>query len=301
MKANKAKDGIVMIKDMFGNVRYKIGLHIHTNISDGCVSPEECAKIYKDAGFDAIAITDHWKYGKDGEISGLKIYSGCEYNLGASDTAVDVMHIVGVFMDEEPSLDRKTSSRQETIDEIKRCGGMAIFAHPAWSLNGVDHAKELSGFGSLEIYNTVSEVGQSNRAYSGYIVDLLANEGIIYPLIATDDVHYYNGEDDAKAFIMVKADSLDKKDIMKAIENCDFYATQGPELHVRREGDMIIADCSECQTLAFMSNCAWAPDRMIRGSVTHAEYKIKEIDRWVRVEVMDKDGKYAWSNIIKIK
>ena len=85
-----------MYKDMYGNIRYKVGLHIHTTESDGKVSPEESARIYKEAGFDAIAITDHWKYHGEDEISGLKILSGCEYNMGASDTSVDVMHIVGV-------------------------------------------------------------------------------------------------------------------------------------------------------------------------------------------------------------
>ena len=269
-----------MFLDMFGNTRYKIGLHLHTTRSDGRVSPEECAKIYKAAGFDAIAITDHWQYADERELCGLKIFSGCEYNLGASDTACDVMHIVGVGMDTDPALLREECTRQGVIDAIRAAGGMAILAHPAWSLNTPAQARELHGFGALEIYNTVSDVNQSNRPYSGYIVDLLANEGIAYPLIATDDAHYYAGEDETRSFVMVKADRLCKSDILKAIENGDFYATQGPELHLRREGDTLIVDCSECETLAFMSNSAWQPDRMQRGRVTHATYKIKPIDRW---------------------
>ena len=48
-----------MIKDTFGNKWYKLGLHIHTTVSDGVVSPEESAHIYKENGFDAIAFTDH--------------------------------------------------------------------------------------------------------------------------------------------------------------------------------------------------------------------------------------------------
>lgn len=287
-----------MYQDMFGETRYKIGLHIHTNLSDGRVSPEECGRIYKEAGFDAIAITDHWKYGAEGELSGLKIFSGCEYHVGNADTVEGVMHIVGVGMDSEPANLTRESTRQEIIDGIRSSGGIAIFAHPAWSLNAPDHAKALSGFGALEIYNTVSECGQSNRPYSGYLVDLLANEGIAYPLIATDDTHYYAGSDETKAYIMVKAKSLDQKAILEAIANCDFYATQGPELHVSRRGDKIIVHCSECETLAFMSNRVWAPDRMKRGAVTYAEYQLTDVEKWIRVEVKDKNGLYAWSNII---
>lgn len=290
-----------MFIDMFGNNRYKIGLHTHTTVSDGSVSPEESARIYKEAGYDAIALTDHWAYHGEDNISGLPIIAGCEYNMGASDTAVDVMHIVGIGMEYEPKLS-KENGRQEVIDAIRAAGGMAVLAHPAWSLNTPEHAEELSGFGAVEIYNTVSNCGQSSRPYSGYFVDILANRGTEYPLIATDDTHMYGGIDDAKSWIMVKADSVSKDDIIKAIEAEDFYATQGPELHVHREGDKLIADCSPCIMIDFLSNAAWGPDRITRGeALTHAEYQIKPHDRWVRVEVHDSEGRCAWSNIVRIK
>ena len=54
-----------MIRDMFGDIRYKVGLHIHTSISDGRVSPEKAAEIYRNQGFDAIAITDEPKFGQN--------------------------------------------------------------------------------------------------------------------------------------------------------------------------------------------------------------------------------------------
>lgn len=290
-----------MFTDMYGNTRYKIGLHIHTTLSDGKVSPEEAARIYKEAGFDAIAITDHWKFHGADTLSGLPILSGCEYNLGASDTSVDVMHIVGVGMETVPQLTKDTASRQDVIDAINQNGGIAILAHPAWSLNTPEHALALSGFAATEIYNTVSNVNQSSRPYSGYFVDLLANKGTAYPLIATDDTHYYNGEDNTKSYIMVKAESLTRENILNAVKNGDFYATQGPELHIRREEDKLIADCSPCVMIDFLSNAAWGPDRITRGeNLTHAEYRIKPHDKWVRVEVHDENGNYAWSNVLML-
>lgn len=290
-----------MYKDIFGDMRYKVGLHVHTTLSDGEVSPEEAARIYREAGFDAIAITDHWKFHGETEIGGLKILSGCEYNLGARDTSVDVMHIVGVGMASDPEINRKTATRQATIDSIKDKGGIVILGHPAWSLNKPEHAKMLHGIDAVEIYNSVSNVDQSSRPYSGYFVDLLANDGVIYPLVATDDTHYYHGIDDAKSYIMVKAKSDSTRDILDAIRNGDFYATQGPELHVRRQGQKLIADCSTCVMIDFLSNSAWGPDRITRGeNLTHAEYTIKEWDKWIRVEVLDESGNYAWSNIIML-
>lgn len=291
-----------MIKDMFGNTRYKVALHMHTTLSDGALSPEDAAKRYKKDGFDVIALTDHWVYGESGELAGVKVFSGCEYNLGKVDTSVDVMHIVGVGMTRKPELDKDTCSRQDVIDAIKECGGIAILAHPAWSLNTPEHALELTGFDATEIYNTVSDVGQSDRPYSGYFVDLLANRGVAYPLVATDDTHMYNGEDDCVSYIMVKAESDSREDILDAIRRGDFYASQGPELHVRREGNRIIVDCSECVKIDFYSNSAWCYDKIRRGeSLTHAEYKLRDFEKWVRVEVKDKNGKFAWSSVIWAK
>ena len=49
---------------------------------------------------------------------------------------------------------------------------MAVLAHPAWSLNTVQQAEALQGVGATEIYNTVSDVHESSRPYSGDFVDI---------------------------------------------------------------------------------------------------------------------------------
>lgn len=290
-----------MQKDMFGNNRYKVGLHIHTSLSDGRYPPEEVARIYKAAGFDVIAFTDHWVYGEGGEIDGVKILSGCEYNLGRYDTIEGVIHIVGVGMDKNPNILRETASRQGVVDAIKQNGGIAIWAHPAWSLNSFNDTKTVNGFDGVEIYNSVSNALQSCRPYSGYFVDILANNGVVYPIMATDDTHFYNGEDETRSYIMVKADSNDISDIKKAILQKEFYATQGPELHAVRHGDTVTVDCSECVQIHIVSNITWVPDRVFKGeALTHADYRIKPDEKWIRVEVMDKNGNYAWSNVITV-
>ena len=290
-----------MYKDQLGVTWYKVGLHIHTTLSDGRVSPQEMAAIYKEAGFDAVAITDHWKYYPEDEIDGLRIISGCEYNLGGADTAQGVMHIVGIGMREDPKIIRENTTYQQTIDAITAAGGMAVLAHPAWSLNTKDDIKPLRGFSLLEIYNTVSDVHQSCRPYSGYIVDALANDGITYPLIATDDTHYYDGTDETKSFIMVKAKSGSVADILDAIRQKEFYASQGPELYIRRNGRKISLSCSECNVICFITNASWAAGRIVRGKdLTCAEYEMKDFEKWVRVEIADKNGKYAWSSIITL-
>lgn len=286
-----------MITDKNGNKYYKLGLHLHTTLSDGHKSPEEAAAIYKADGYDAIAITDHWKFGAGGTLCGLHILSGCEYNLGKSDTMTDVMHIVGIGMDYDPQLTRD-ASRQQVVDGINGAGGIAVLAHPAWSVNTLADAEALEGITATEVYNAVSEAGQSMRAYSDYFVDICANAGICWKLFATDDAHYYDGIDDRKGWVMVRAEEFSDRALLNALRNGDFYASQGPELFVRREGRKLIIDCSPCQVIGTISNLSWAKNRVLRGQdLTHFEYEIKDAEKWIRVQVCDGEGKSAWSNI----
>ena len=287
-----------MYKDKNGTKRYKVGLHIHTTESDGHLSPEAVIARYKSEGYDVIALTDHWKYHGEDRVDGVKIISGCEYNLGGGDTSDCVMHIVGVGMRYAPDLTPRNTS-QELIDGIRAAEGIAILAHPMWSLNAPEHALGLEGFSATEIYNTVSGLHQSFRAYSGYFVDLLANKGTAYPLVAVDDSHYYDG-DECRSYIMAAAESDSTSDILRAIENGDFYATQGPELLVKREGNKIIVDCSPAEEIFFMTNSAWEYDRALRGeNMTHAEYQPSINEKWVRVEIRHGND-YAWSNVFFI-
>ena len=91
-----------MYIDMFGKKRMKLGLHQHTTRSDGRLSPEAVAALYRDAGYDAIALTDHWIYGEADTISGLPILSGAEYHVGARDAGMGIYHIVCLFADRAP-------------------------------------------------------------------------------------------------------------------------------------------------------------------------------------------------------
>lgn len=289
-----------MITDSYGNKYYKLALHLHSTKSDGRLTPEEIARMYKANGYDAIALTDHWIYNEGGELEGLKIISGCEYNLGASDTVAGVMHIVGFGMSADPCIE-KTAARQAVVDAINKKGGIAVLAHPAWSLNSVDDLAALSGIGATEIYNAVSEAGESLRAYSDYFVDLAANRELYPVILATDDAHYYEGNDELKGYVMVRAESDSTEDLMEAIRRGDLYASQGPTLSVKREGKKFIIDTSPVSVIAVCQSKAWSKNRVLRGrDLTHFEFTADD-ERWLRVEVIDASGRHAWSQVYPIE
>lgn len=290
-----------MEKDLFGINRWKINLHTHTTRSDGSRTPEEVAEIYKKAGYDVIAVTDHWKYHESGEIGGLRILAGAEYNIGGGNAGTGVYHILGIGCSREPDL-TGTAGPQEIIDEVHRCKGLAVLAHPAWSLNTAQQAAKLSGVDATEIYNSVSDAGESSRPYSGDFVDTAACQGLFYSLLADDDAHFYDGSDETKAWIMLEAgENASDEELLRAIREEKFYATQGPEIHIRREKNEVTVNCSPVSRISFFSNAVWAPERGHRGNgLTKAVCHVEPWETFIRAEVTDAQGKMAWSRVIRL-
>jgi len=302
-----------MFTDITGKKRLKVGLHTHTKLSDGRLQPEEAIALYAAGGYDILALTDHWKYGSGCEYEGMAVISGCEYNMtGWRNGIQETFHIVGVAMHQDPEIP-KSLMNDETIpfydrirtvvSMIRNTGGLAVLAHPAWSLNTPEQIMSAGDFDALEIYNSVSECCMSDRPYSGLLVDMLAREGLRYPLLATDDTHYYNG-DEMRGMIMVEADAVTELGLVGAIRANRFYATQGPEVHLERiSEDEVKVTCTPAVKVAFLSNLPWTKGRMVRGeNITEATYTIKHNmkELFIRAEVTDEKGLVAWSNILKI-
>ena len=287
-----------MYQDMLGKQRVKLGLHVHTSLSDGRKSPEEVAELYQKNGYDAIAFTDHWYHGEEQELKGLKILSGAEYNIGGTDSVFGVYHIVCLMPEADPKVPIG-SSAQEAIDCIHRAGGLAVLAHPAWSLNTPEMIFALRGIDATEIFNTVSGVAESFRADSSLIVDMVFGRGKYLPLLATDDAHYYEGNDACISYVMVESGSTDAGELKKAILEKRFYATQGPEIHLSRNPDgNFVVQCSPVNHIYFVSACTWSEHSFHGDRLTYAEYTPVNDDKYIRAMVIDQDGKYAWSNSI---
>lgn len=288
-----------MILDIYGKKRQKVALHIHTTVSDGAWTRDESLASYKAQGFDAVAFTDHWKYGAPDKIDGVTVISGAEYNVGGNWTDKGVFHIVGLFMESEPDIPRNGCA-QDLIDGIHAVGGLAVLAHPAWSLNTPEMIATLSGVDATEIYNTISEKGQSFRADSSIIVDALASRGVVYPLLATDDAHMYEGIDNGIAYIMAESDTNEPEDIKRAIVEKRFYASQGPEVHMRREGEKFIVQSSPVSHIYFASNAAWSRRATHGEGLTYAEYTPMPNELFIRAFVVDAEGRSAWTNIVEL-
>ena len=285
-----------MEKDEKGAIWYKGNLHTHTTRSDGRKSPEEVMALYRDHGYDFLALTDHWIPSEEGERDGLLLVPGCEYDMGGC-AQEGIFHIVGVGMRERPDLQRTSSLRpQAVIDAVNRCGGLAVLAHPAWSMNRTADVLPLRGLAGTEIYNSVSGAPWNARPYSGGFVDQMALEGALLPCFAADDAHFYNG-DALLSYIMVKASERTVPSILAAIRRGDFYATQGPRFSLTLEDGLLTVTCSPVSSVIFFSDLVYAPDRVTTGDgITRAVYQIKPGEHFLRVELQDAQGRSAWSS-----
>lgn len=287
---------------------YRINLHLHTSDSDGKRTPEEAAAIYKAAGYDAVAVTDHWIHGEERELCGLKIFSGCEYNFGGNETANGgVYHILSLFCTRDPEVTREDGPAS-CIRKIHAAGGLAVLAHPAWSVNQPDLVaalQETDGFDATEIFNTVSGEKHSTRPYSGAFVDQIAGRGVLFPLFSADDVHYYE-EDAVSGAILVTLPELTREALIEAIRAKNFYAVSGgagaPSLTVTATDTGIHVSCSPVSKIEIFTNAAWAPNRHTVGEdLTETDYEFVKVDRYARVEVTDREGRVAYSNFIPAK
>lgn len=287
-----------MYLDCNKNKYFKVALHLHSTLSDGEMTPEDIAASYRTRGYDAIALTDHWHYGVERELCGLTVISGAEYNVGAGDTVAGEMHILGIGMNSDPQIDRQSASRASVVAAIEAAGGIAVLAHPFWSLNTLDDIRALPTVAFTEIYNSVSEAHESMRAYSDYFVDIAANDGRYLGLLATDDAHYYDGSDNSRGWVYVKAEECSMGAIIAALRRGDFYASQAPTISLSREGNKFVLETSPASIIAAHSNRAWRAGRTLRGeNLTRFEYELDSLEAWVRFEVIDSAGRHAYTNI----
>ena len=284
---------------------YKGNLHTHTTNSDGRKDPADVIELYQTAGYDFLAITDHWKMTveKPTFYKNMLLLPGIELDYS---WIGQVIHIVGIGMRPEllERAERRHTARRGAHD-IRQCGGRVILAHPAWSLNTVETIATLApDLTATEIYNSVSAAPwNGDRADSAQVLDVAATHGIVLNTVASDDSHFYTGEQ-ATSYIMLQADELSQEAILVSLDRGAFYATRGPRVHqVEVTDTQIRVTCDPVSMVLFHSDLVWSRNRCVSGDgLTEAVYDIRRdaLERFVRVILIDKDGRRAWVNPIDL-
>ena len=277
---------------------YKGNLHTHTTGSDGALSPEEVMKLYCTGGYDFLALTDHRTCTTDTDLyKGMLILPGIELDYTMP---LQVVHLVGIGITRDIETAQWASAPQAGIDAIRRFGGVAILAHPHWSLNTLEMVLSLQNLAAAEVYNSTSRSPWNpNRADSTHLLDMAATHGRLLPTVASDDAHWYNG-DACRSFTMVNARENSAETIMQALKEGAFFASQGPKFtQISYDKSVIKVHCSKVKRVLFHTNAPYAPVRAIEGDdLVYAEYAVHPAwkETYVRVILEDENGLRAWAN-----
>lgn len=236
-----------------GGTWLRCALHAHTTESDGELSPALLAAHYRRAGFDVLAITDHWKIA-DAEADGLVVLPSVELNCvlpGARDG-----HVLGLGVDATPDELRELAAGYRDLDEtgrwIESHGGVAYLAHPYWT-GVVPGTLELpESVVGIEVFNAGCEL-EVGRGLAAVHWDELLEGGRLCPALATDDSHH-PGFDSGFAWTWLRVAERSRDGVLGALRDGALYASSGPVLHdVRRDGETVEVRCSPCRAVTLVS------------------------------------------------
>jgi len=282
---------------------YKAALHVHTRTSDGDTDVATRLRQYREAGFQIVAVTDHWKTNdlsacSDGQflaINSMEMHP-------RTGTGAPAHHFVVLDLPHPFELDRNQPA-QEMIDKVRRAGATVVYAHPYWTAHTMAEMREIEGYAAVEVYNAHCDLANA-KGFNQTHIDQLFNQGRLTGLIATDDVHRSSWL--GHGWTMIRAQALDRVSVMDAFRQGSYYASCGPAIESCRvaEGKIHLA-CSPVSRIQFCFN-GQGGGRMFQAAegqtLTEAEWKFGNTPpAWVRAEVVDARGGHAWTNPITVK
>jgi len=322
---------------------YKANLHMHTTESDGRMTPEETKAYYKDHGYSIVAFTDHdiiapHHYLNDENfltITSMETYFNTSlfrkidydfvqtYHLSFfakdpdnfecpafSERYIERSHSLKFVKDESKKYDYDREYTQEFINKlIKECnekGFLVSYNHPMWSLQNFRDYCDLEGLWGVEVSNTAGAVACMPDNEQAFI-DFLRDGKQVFPICA-DDAH--STASACGGWVMVKADKLEYKTVMTALEKGDFYSSTGPSIdELSYEDGKLYVKCSNVRKIYVNTErrTGWVKN-MDDSPITEAEFNIsnylnitkQEKDRlpwkpFIRLTVVDEKGNRAYT------
>ncbi len=213
---------------------------------------------------------------------------------------------VGLSVHDDGENYDRVYSHEGVSDMMKRArenGFFVTYNHPRWSLENYADYIGYEGMNALEIANYSCLVGGFPE-YDPQIYDDLLRAGRRIFCIAADDNHNIFPEDgpycdSCGGFTMIKAEKLEYREITRALELGNFYASQGPEIReLWYEDGKLHVLTSPARKISFC--CATRHTYSYYGTdenpITEAEYEIPKDAVYVRVNVVDEKGLPADSN-----
>ena len=281
-------------------------LHTHSNRSDGALSPDQVSRLYREAGYDFVAITDHFRaeYGfpltdtRALRTSTFTTLLGAELHAPRTEFSAE-WHIIAVGLPLGFRPPDSAESGPQLARRARAAGAFIGMAHPAASLLTLADAESLDAAHAVEVYNALS--AGEERGDSWHLFDLLVGRGHRLSGYAADDAHFHPQDPPGcAAWVQARAESLDPAALLAALKAGHYYASTGPEIHaIRLHGGKITIHCSPVSRV-LVTGCV--PGKEVRAGQALTECSLPldmfQASACVRVTVVDATGGRAWSNPI---
>jgi hypothetical protein len=282
---------------------WKGNVHTHSTASDGVRTPEAVCATYREAGYDFLALTDHFmaKYGfpvvdtRPFRTAGFTTILGAELHAPATSLG-ETWHIlaVGLPQDFAPLMPGETGPA--LAQRALAAGAFVAIPHPAWyGLTAAD-AATLPGAHAIEIYNHTSQI-RTDRGDGAYLADQLLAAGRRITVIAVDDAHFAC-PDAFGGWLMVKAAANDADALLAALRDGAFYATQGPLIHdIAWRDSEVEVTCSPAASVMLLGRGSRAVQHVSPGTTrVSLPFGTHRAGGFARIVVADAQGRRAWAN-----
>ena len=270
---------------------YKANLHVHTNISDGHMTPQETKEGYAAHGYSIVAFTDHEVFVPQNALTdehflainavelaindnwpgGFIFNKSTHLNLYATSpdiTECPVCAAKSVWLEQsKPYISEFAANNKyrkhysvagynDLIRKAREGGFLTCYNHPIWSMHSYPDYSGMQGVWGVEVYNTGSARG-------GFVdtpqpMEDLLNQGQRIVAVAADDAHSL-GPSAYGGWTMIKAEALDYVTVMQALERGDCYSSTGPEIkELYVEDGVLHMTCSDAIFVRLISSVRFA-------------------------------------------
>ncbi len=284
---------------------FKANLHTHTTTSDGQLPPAQRIEQYRSAGYDVLALTDHWATNDLSGVSDDKFLaiSGIEVHPPCPSRPAQSYHIVGLGVPRDFAV-RSRDNAQQCIDDVTAVGGLAFLAHPYWCGHCLTDFEHLRGLSAVEVWNSTCD--KSGRGSSEHEWANLLDTGRLLPCVGVDDAHQAEaGEEVFECWTMLKMPQLTLDAVLEAVKAGCCFVSRGPEIHDFRVADgRVSIKCSPARSIYFISGPTnGRRARAIQG-MPLTSFEIEIPQRWTsyaRAVVIGEDGRQAWTNPVPLE
>jgi hypothetical protein len=289
----------------------RCALHAHTTNSDGELAPELLVRHYEWAGYDVLAITDHWTRTVSSSTDRLLVIPSAELNAHAPNRENDA-HVLALGLDADPVVpELDFAPLPEVVAWITENGGVPYLAHTYWSGLRTDQWEQCEGLLGIEVWNTGCEL-EVGRGDSSLHWDEALERGRLVYALATDDSHH-PGYDSGFAWTWVRAAERSQAAVLDALRTGSFYGSTGPRIDTVEltDGDVTVR-CSPAASVTLYTGRGRGArvnagrlgypcngkilERDESGLITAVSLERPFRQPYGRVEIAAANGTKAWTN-----